>query len=35
MGDFYFSDDGRYFAYTSKNKGSDWGTVYIKDCQTL
>ena len=31
LGDYAFSDDGRYMAYQLKNKGSDWATIWVKD----
>lgn len=34
FGSTYWSDDGKYMAYTESKGGSDWKTIYIKDVQS-
>lgn len=34
MGATYWSDDGKYMAYSEQKGGSDWKTVYVRDVQT-
>lgn len=34
LGEYDFSQDGRYLAYTISRGGSDWRTIVVKDLQT-
>lgn len=34
MGSTYWSDDGKYMAFSEQKGGSDWKTFYIKDAST-
>lgn len=34
MGSTYWSDDGKYMAFSEQKGGSDWKTIYIKDVST-
>ncbi len=34
LGTISFSEDGRYFAYTVSEGGSDWRTAFVKDLET-
>ena len=34
LGSFDFSTSGKYIAYITKLKGSDWGSIHVRDCET-
>lgn len=34
LGATRFSESGRYFAYAVQSSGSDWNTVFVKNCET-
>eukprot|EP01060_Flectonema_neradi_P012708 TRINITY_DN1946_c0_g1_i1.p1 TRINITY_DN1946_c0_g1~~TRINITY_DN1946_c0_g1_i1.p1 ORF type:complete len:719 (+),score=149.01 TRINITY_DN1946_c0_g1_i1:124-2280(+) len=34
LGSMDFSTSGKYLAYIIKEKGSDWGSIHVKDCET-